>query len=39
MPAGYHQVVWDAKGMSSGLYFLRIQAGEFAETKKMVLMK
>jgi hypothetical protein len=39
MPAGYHQVVWDAKGMSSGLYFLRIQAGEFAETKKMALVK
>ena len=38
-PAGYHRVTWDAKGLSSGLYFLRIKAGEFAETRKMVLLK
>ena len=38
-PAGYHQVMWDAEGVSSGIYFYRIQAGEYAETKKMVLLK
>ncbi len=37
--AGYHQVVWDASDHSSGLYFYRIQAGEYAETRKMVLLK
>ena len=38
-PAGYHHVVWDAKGQSSGMYFYRIQAGEYVETRKMVLLK
>jgi photosystem II stability/assembly factor-like uncharacterized protein len=36
---GYHQVVWDAKDVSSGMYFYRIQAGDYAETRKMVLLK
>lgn len=38
-PAGYHQVVWDAGKRSSGMYFYRIEAGDYAETKKMVLLK
>lgn len=38
-PAGYHAVTWDASGLSSGIYFYRLTAGEFVETKKMVLMK
>ncbi|MCD6163504.1 MAG: T9SS type A sorting domain-containing protein [candidate division Zixibacteria bacterium] len=37
--AGYHQVVWNARNNSSGMYFYRIQAGEFAQTKKMLLLK
>ncbi|MEE8418381.1 MAG: T9SS type A sorting domain-containing protein, partial [candidate division Zixibacteria bacterium] len=37
--AGYHQITWDAEDASSGLYFYRIQAGEYAETKKMLLLK
>ncbi len=37
--AGYHQVIWDAADNSSGMYFYRIQAGEYAETRKMVLLK
>ncbi|MFQ5868842.1 MAG: C25 family cysteine peptidase [Candidatus Zixiibacteriota bacterium] len=37
--AGYHQIVWDAKDNSSGLYFYRIHAGDFAEAKKMLLLK
>lgn len=37
--AGYHQVVWDAEGKSSGMYFYRIQAGDFIETRKMVVLK
>lgn len=37
--AGYHQVTWDASELSSGLYFYRIQAGDYAETKKMLLLK
>ena len=38
-PAGYHQVIWDAENQSSGMYFYRIEAGEYSDTKKMVLLK
>jgi len=37
--AGHHQVSWDAGANSSGIYFYRIQAGDFVNTKKMVLLK
>jgi parallel beta-helix repeat protein/predicted outer membrane repeat protein len=37
--AGHYQIIWDASDYSSGLYFYRIKAGEYAETRKMVLMK
>jgi flagellar hook assembly protein FlgD len=38
-PAGYHRITWDASDHSSGIYFYRIQAGEYAETRKMLLLK
>jgi hypothetical protein len=38
-PAGVHQAVWDAKGLPSGVYIYRLNAGTFVETKKMTLMK
>ncbi len=38
-PAGYHSVKWNAAGYNSGIYFYRLTAGEFADTKKMVLIK
>ena len=37
--AGYYEVDWNAVNNSSGVYFYKIQAGQFVETKKMVLMK
>ncbi len=42
--AGTHQVLWDGKTSSgivasSGVYFVRFEAGSFVETKKIVLMK
>ncbi|MCP4584187.1 MAG: T9SS type A sorting domain-containing protein [candidate division Zixibacteria bacterium] len=37
--AGYHQVIWNAGEVSSGIYFYRIQAGDYTETRKMLLMK
>jgi hypothetical protein len=42
--AGVHEVVWDGRDdlqqhLSSGVYFYRIQAGSFVETKRMVLLK
>ncbi|WP_428236233.1 T9SS type A sorting domain-containing protein [Gracilimonas sp.] len=39
MPAGDHSISWDAQDMASGLYIYTIQAGDFSQTKKMVLMK
>ncbi len=38
-PAGLHTVVWDAKDVSSGVYFYRIEAGEYSQTEKCVLLK
>jgi hypothetical protein len=37
--AGYHQIRWDAKDKASGMYFYRIQAGDYVEAKKMLLLK
>jgi hypothetical protein len=37
--AGYHEVRWNANNLSSGVYFYRMQAGKFTETKKMVFQK
>ncbi|NNJ52873.1 MAG: T9SS type A sorting domain-containing protein, partial [Ignavibacteriaceae bacterium] len=36
-PAGTYELTWYAEGLPSGVYFYRIQAGSFVETKKMVL--
>jgi flagellar hook assembly protein FlgD len=42
--AGTHSVAWnsqkdDGSKVTSGVYFLRMQAGSFSEIKKMVLLK
>ena len=39
MSAGEHSVVFDASGMSSGVYFAVLQTGEFKQTQKMLLVK
>ncbi|MCU0644255.1 MAG: T9SS type A sorting domain-containing protein [bacterium] len=36
---GEHEVTWQSKGLPSGLYFYKIQAGEYSETKKLILQK
>jgi hypothetical protein len=36
---GYHQVIWNATNVPSGIYFYRLQAGEFLETKKIILLR
>jgi hypothetical protein len=37
--AGEYSVMFDGAGLPSGVYIYRLQAGEFSDAKKMVLMK
>jgi hypothetical protein len=37
--AGAYAVRWDARDVASGVYFCRLQAGEFGKTVKMVLLR
>jgi len=36
---GHVEVTWDASNAASGIYFYKVTAGSFTDTKKMVLMK
>jgi hypothetical protein len=37
--AGYHDVVFRGDGLASGVYFYRIQAGDFVDVKKLILLR
>jgi uncharacterized protein (DUF1501 family) len=39
LPAGVHQVTFDARTLASGAYFYRLLAGEYQETRKMLLVR
>jgi hypothetical protein len=36
---GEHEIMFNAHGLSSGIYFYRITAGSYSEIKKMMLLK
>lgn len=38
-PAGAYSVTWNANNFASGIYFLRLDAEDFHQTKKLVLLK
>ena len=37
--AGYHEARFGATGLASGVYFYRLQAGEYVETKKLLILR
>ncbi|MFZ1675693.1 MAG: T9SS type A sorting domain-containing protein, partial [Saprospiraceae bacterium] len=37
--SGMHQISWDTSTLPGGVYFYRLQVGEYMETKKMILLK
>jgi len=39
MDAGYHSLVWDANSYTGGVYFVKMVAGEFVNTQKLMLVK
>ena len=38
-PAGVYEVAFNANGLTSGLYFYRLNAGDYVKTKEMLLIK
>jgi hypothetical protein len=39
MPIGHHQVAFNGQNLPSGVYFYRLEAGEYVQTRKMLLVK
>ncbi len=39
LKAGSYETTFDATGLASGVYFYRLRAGEFVQTKRLVLLK
>jgi hypothetical protein len=39
LAAGYHQTTFDASTLPSGIYLYRLKAGDFLETKSLLLLK
>jgi photosystem II stability/assembly factor-like uncharacterized protein len=37
--AGVHEVMFDGSGLSSGVYLYRLRAGDFVQTRKLVLLR
>jgi hypothetical protein len=39
MEAGYHEVTFDGSKFAGGVYLYRIQAGDFVQTAKLLLVR
>jgi hypothetical protein len=38
-PAGTYELTWYAENLPSGVYFYQLKAGDYINTKKMILLK
>ena len=38
-PAGPYETVFNANQLASGIYFYKLETGDFSQTKKMILLK
>jgi len=38
-PAGSYEVTFDATGLPSGVYLYRLEAGDYVETKRLVVVR
>jgi hypothetical protein len=39
LQAGEHEIVWNAGSQPSGVYFVRLQSGEFVQNQKVIMLK
>ena len=39
LETGTHEFQWDGTNYSSGVYFIKMQSGDFIKTRKMILLK
>ena len=39
LPAGHNQITWHADSQPSGIYFYKVQTGDFSQTREMLLLK
>jgi beta-glucosidase len=39
LQSGNHSAIWNAQSLNSGVYYYRLRSGNFAESKKLILMK
>ena len=39
MLGGYHSIIWNGSAYSSGIYFIKMHAGSYIRTQKLMLIK
>jgi len=39
LQAGTHQITFDGSGLPSGIYFAKLEAGDYSHVQKLILLK
>ncbi|MCH7764914.1 MAG: T9SS type A sorting domain-containing protein, partial [Candidatus Marinimicrobia bacterium] len=39
LETGEHEIIWNAEGLASGVYFIKMESGRFQDTQKLLLLK